>query len=209
MQSVSSLIVSFDEEMATTGTGSVYNLSNYTLLKDSVVMPGTIAKIYYGLSDPVNGLSNLKDSSRKPADAGLTSPVRPHRGAHEQIRSSPHRRWQRRRRGHARNHRRQVASRGDEHHPRQSRQCVGQHGAEPERTNLSRASSNSPSAPRPRSPTASWAAESTNPNAQAVASDSNGDQAIAWSSSVPGQEGIYVKLLDAVWTSPAACGNPR
>ena len=54
-QPMQAIIVNFDEDMATTGSGSVLDPNNYRLLKDGVVQSGYISKIYYGLNDSSTG----------------------------------------------------------------------------------------------------------------------------------------------------------
>jgi hypothetical protein len=44
------MIVSFDEPMMTTGTGSVTNVNNWALMKNGVKVNGGISKIYYGMN---------------------------------------------------------------------------------------------------------------------------------------------------------------
>ncbi len=67
LEKVQYLIVTFDEPLATTGTGSVLNKANWSLLKDGVPITGGISEIYFGM----NMASQITDKNGVPLFPGF------------------------------------------------------------------------------------------------------------------------------------------
>ena len=57
-QELNYIVVTFDEDMMTTGSHSVTNVNNWSLLKDGNLVTGGISQIYYGLNEARHAVRN-------------------------------------------------------------------------------------------------------------------------------------------------------